>query len=60
MPDFSPSLSPGVDAPEEGPVLSALSPPVIPDSELSMSLTLLGVPLFPSSLLELRIPTKAK
>ena len=59
-PDFSPSFSPGVEAPEELPFLSAFSPPAIPTSEVSMSLTLLGVVLAPSSLLEPRIPTNAK
>lgn len=57
--DFSPSFSTGVEAPEELPVLSAFSPPVIPDSMLSISLTLFGFVFVPSSLFDPRIPTKA-
>ena len=60
VPNFSPSLSPGVEAPEDGPVLSPPSPPVIPDSELSMSPAFLIFPLLPSSLLKPRIPLNIK
>ena len=58
--DFSPSLSPGVEAPEELPVLSGISTPDITDSELSKSLALLRLAFVVSSLLEFRIPTNAE